>query len=113
MTVERLAIDGLCRITTKAATDERGTVREFFRTSAFADAGLAVPEQWAQVNMTWTKRGALRGMHAESMTKLVGLAHGEAFGAYVDARDASPTRGLVVTLTLTPGVQVLVPPGVC
>jgi dTDP-4-dehydrorhamnose 3,5-epimerase len=113
MAAERTAIAGLWRITTKAATDERGTVREFFRTSAFADAGLPVPVQWAQVNMTWTKRGALRGMHAESMTKLIGLAHGEAFGAYVDARDESPTRGLVVTLALTPGVQVLVPPGVC
>ena len=28
MTVETTAIDGLMRITTKAVTDERGTVRE-------------------------------------------------------------------------------------
>jgi dTDP-4-dehydrorhamnose 3,5-epimerase len=113
LAAEETAISGLWRITPKAATDERGTVREFFRTSAFADAGVPVPERWAQVNMTWTKRGGLRGLHGESMTKLVGVAYGEAFGAYLDARAGSATRGTVVTVALRPGVQVLVPPGVC
>jgi dTDP-4-dehydrorhamnose 3,5-epimerase len=113
MAVGETAINGLWRITPKAATDERGTVREFFRASAFAEAGVPVPERWAQVNMTWTKRGGLRGLHGESMTKLIGVAHGEAFGAYLDARADSSTRGTVVTVALRPGVQVLVPPGVC
>jgi dTDP-4-dehydrorhamnose 3,5-epimerase len=113
MVAEQTAIIGLWRITTKTATDERGTVREIFRMSAFADAGLPVPERWAQVNLTWTKRGGLRGLHAEPMTKLVGVAHGEAFGAYLDVRADSPTRGSVVAAALTPGVQFLVPPGVC
>ena len=113
MAVQSTAIDGLWRVAAKSVTDERGTVREFFRTSAFRDHGLGVPDRWSQVNMTWTRQGALRGMHGESMTKLVGVAHGEAFGAYVDARRASATFGAVVTVPLTVGVQVLVPPGVC
>lgn len=110
--VATTAIDGLCVLTTKAITDERGTVREFFRTSAFTDAGLAVPQQWQQVNMTWTDRGGVRGLHGEAMTKLVGLAWGTALGAYVDARPGSSSYGAVVTVPLEVGAQVLVPAGV-
>ena len=113
MSVEATAIDGLRRIVTKAVTDERGTVREFFRTSGFAAAGLDVPQRWQQINLTWTAHGGLRGLHGEAMTKLVGVAAGEAFGAYLDARPGSPSYGTVVTSPLTVGVQMLVPPGVC
>ena len=63
--VTATAIDGLWRIVTKAVTDERGTVREFFRTSGFAAAGLDVPQRWQQINLTWTARGGLRGLHGE------------------------------------------------
>ena len=112
MTVASTAIDGLLAITTKAVTDDRGTVREFFRTSGFAQAGVPVPPKWEQVNMTWTLRGALRGLHGEAMTKLVGIAAGEAYGAYVDARRGSATYGAVVSLPLAVGTQLLVPAGV-
>jgi dTDP-4-dehydrorhamnose 3,5-epimerase len=113
MVVTETAIAGLMRLQAKAVSDDRGTVREFFRGSAFADAGLTVPDRWAQVNLTWSTQRALRGLHGETMTKLVGVASGEALGAYVDARPESPTYGAVVSLDLTVGVQVLVPPGVC
>ena len=106
-------IAGLWRITTKSVTDERGTVREFFRTSGFAELGVPVPPRWSQINMTWTHRGGLRGLHGESMTKLVGVAAGTALGAYLDARAGSASYGKVVTLPLEVGVQMLVPPGVC
>ena len=43
MVAAETAIGGLWRIQTKAVTDERGTVREFFRTSGFAEAGVQVP----------------------------------------------------------------------
>ena len=51
-------------------------------------------------------------MHAESMTKLVTVAHGQARGVYVDARRNSPTFGVVDDVDLEPGVQVFVPTGV-
>ena len=95
MAVEPTAIDGLLRITPKAVTDDRGTVREFFRTSASATP-VPVPQSWRQVNLTFTKRGAIRGMHGEAADKLIGIADGTAFGAWVDARRGSATRGLVV-----------------
>lgn len=112
MAVAGSAVDGLLVITTKAVTDERGTVREFFRTSGFAEAGVPVPDRWEQVNMTWTHTGGVRGLHGEAMTKLVGIAAGEAFGVYVDARAGSATFGAVATVRLTVGTQVLVPAGV-
>jgi dTDP-4-dehydrorhamnose 3,5-epimerase len=112
LTVERTQIDGLVVIRMKQVTDARGTVRELFRWSAMADAGLQVGP-WQQINVTETRRGAIRGLHGENMTKLVGVVSGEAFGAYVDARPDSATKGRLVTVPLTLGTQVLVPPGVC
>jgi dTDP-4-dehydrorhamnose 3,5-epimerase len=106
-------IAGLWQLRTRSVTDERGTVREFFRTSAFAELGVPVPQRWSQINMTWTRRGAVRGLHGEATCKLVGVAAGSALGVYVDARAESPTYGHVHTAPLDVGVQVLVPPGVC
>lgn len=113
MAVRQTAIDGLLVITMKQVTDDRGTVREFYRQSAWREAGLPDLGPWQQVNLTETKPGALRGLHGEAMHKLVAIAAGEAFGAYVDARPNSPTRGAVVTVALVAGEQVLVPQGVC
>lgn len=107
------AIDGLVVITMKQVTDERGTVREFFRASALAEAGVADVGPWQQVNVTETARGGVRGMHGEAMHKLVAVVAGAAFGAYVDTRPDSSTFGAVETVRLEPGVQVFVPSGVC
>lgn len=109
----KTAIDGLWTVTMKQVTDERGTVREFYRESAFREAGLPAVGPWSQLNITETRYGAIRGLHGEDMTKVVAVASGEAFGAYVDARRGSATYGTVVTVALPKGVQVIVPPGVC
>ena len=112
-TVERTAIAGLVVLQMKQVTDERGTVREFYRESAFLEAGLPSLGPWVQMNVTETRQGGVRGMHGEQMHKLVAVAAGRAFGAYVDARPDSPSFGAVHTVDLEPGRQVLVPPGVC
>lgn len=109
-TAETTAVAGLYVLHTKVADDPRGVVREILRPSdlvALGLPGLAVQ----QVNLTFSRAGALRGIHAESMHKLVGIAAGEGFGAWVDLR-SGPGFGRVVTERLVPGVQVLVPPGV-
>lgn len=106
------AIDGLYVISAKHAGDARGTVRELFRRSAFDAAGLPTLRSFAQVNATESARGVVRGLHAESMTKLVAVVAGEAYGAYVDGRRDSPTFGQVDAVRLVPGVEVLVPSGV-
>ncbi len=111
--VQPTDIEGLLVITVKQITDERGTVREFYRTSAFDGRTLPDVGPWQQVNITESGHGAIRGLHGEAMTKLVAVVQGEAVGAYVDARPDSTSRGAVVTVALRPGTQVLVPAGVC
>ena len=111
--VEHTEIEGLKVLQMKQITDERGTVREFYRESSFLEAGLPSLGPWLQVNVTETRQGALRGLHGEEMCKLVAVVEGEAFGAYFDARPDSPSQGKTVTLRLTKGTQVLVPSGVC
>lgn len=110
---ETSQIDGLQIIHVKTVTDDRGTVRELYRASAHADVLPDTLNPWQQINLTRTKRGAVRGLHGEAMAKLVTVAHGSAFGTYVDTRADSKTLGAVVTVHLTPGVQVFVPQGVC
>jgi dTDP-4-dehydrorhamnose 3,5-epimerase len=111
--VEHTEIEGLKVLQMKQITDERGTVREFYRESGFLEAGLPSLGPWLQINVTETRQGALRGLHGEEMFKLVAIIEGEAFGAYLDARADSPSRGRIVTVRLTKGTQVLVPKGVC
>ena len=106
-------IDGLFLIDMKQVRDERGTVREFYRESTFLEAGLPSLGPWLQVNITESRHGAIRGLHGEEMFKLVAIVAGEAFGAYVDTRADSTSRGVVVTTRLVKGSQVLVPRGVC
>ncbi len=111
--VRETGIEGLVVLTMKQVTDDRGTVREFYRESAFVDAGLPSLGPWVQVNVTETRHGAIRGMHGEQMHKLVAVAAGRGFGAYVDTRVGSGSAGAVEIVDLSPGTQVLVPPGVC
>lgn len=106
-------IEGLQIINTKMVTDERGTVRELYRWSNHSEVLPETVFSWKQINLTRTKKGAVRGLHGEAMSKLVTVAYGSAFGVYVDTRIGSKTQGEVVTVHLTPGVQVYVPQGVC
>jgi dTDP-4-dehydrorhamnose 3,5-epimerase len=112
LSVEHTAIEGLLICTLKQAGDERGAVREFFRASSYA-AALPGAGNWQQINVTESRHGAVRGLHGEDMVKLVSCVAGRAFGVYLDARTGSASYGKVVTVQLSPGVQVLVPAGVC
>lgn len=107
------SIEGLKIISAKCATDDRGTVRELFRGSVYSEVLPETVTGWKQINLTRTKKGAVRGLHGEAMNKLVTVAHGSVFGAYVDTRPDSKTFGAVQTVHITPGVQVFVPQGVC
>lgn len=110
--VQSTSIKDLYVITMKQVTEGRGTIREAFRKSSFGDVNVDGIGSWDQINVTETRQGAIRGIHAESMNKLVGVIAGEGFGAYVDLRNDSPSRGVVFTKKLTKGVQVFVPKGV-
>jgi dTDP-4-dehydrorhamnose 3,5-epimerase len=110
--VQTTPIKGLYVVTMKQITEGRGTIREAYRKSSYGDVGISENTSWAQINVTETRQGGIRGIHAESMNKLVAVIAGEGFGAYVDLRHDSPTKGTVFTVKLTKGVQVFVPKGV-
>ena len=106
------SIPGLFVVDMKQIEDDRGVVREFYRRSDF---GTSLPRlgAWAQLNVTETQQGAIRGLHGEQTNKFVGVVAGGAFGAYLDARPTSPTYGKVETVALHQGVAVLVSTGIC
>lgn len=58
--VEDIGTDGVKLLQMKAVTDDRCTVREFYRESAFIAAGLGSLGPWVQVNVTGTVHGAVR-----------------------------------------------------
>ncbi len=111
-TAEPTAIEGLVVIRTKQIGDERGMVREVYRESDLRTLGVEPLGRIVQANLTATRQGAVRGMHAEDVTKQVSVVAGEAFGAWVDLRDGSATFGAVHTEQLVPGLVVRVPRGV-
>jgi dTDP-4-dehydrorhamnose 3,5-epimerase len=113
MEAETTSIDGLVVLrAAPSGRDERGVVREFFRSSDFAD-NLGLQLVWRQINVTETTPGAVRGLHGEPMTKLVGIACGKALGAYIDTRASSATFRQVCLVELAAGTRVVVPRGVC
>jgi len=74
--------------------DPRGVVREFFRRSHSDEKGIPEPKDgWAQINVTESIYGAVRGLHAEETNKLIGIVSGEAFGVWIDARFESESFG--------------------
>ncbi|MHB1210415.1 MAG: dTDP-4-dehydrorhamnose 3,5-epimerase family protein [Acidimicrobiales bacterium] len=106
-------INGLTFGELTVGVDPRGVVREFFRRSRGGKSGIPEPrEGWAQINVTESNYGAVRGLHAEETNKLVGIVTSEAFGVWIDARPESGSFGEMVTTTLYPGTQVYVPAGV-
>ena len=113
LSVSSTEIEGLFVVTMKQVHEDRGVIREFYRESSWLEAGLPSLGKIVQVNVTESRRGVLRGLHGEAMTKVVAVVAGEAFGAYVDAREDSTSYGKVVTISLAAGTQVVVPNGVC
>jgi dTDP-4-dehydrorhamnose 3,5-epimerase len=110
---ESTTIDGLTVIHVHSVTEPRGEVRELFRQSRYAAEVPGGPAPWSQINLSATKRGAVRGLHAEDMNKLVTVAAGRVFAVFLDTRPGSATRGVVATHELVPGIEVFVPRGVC
>lgn len=110
--IQHTPIKDLYVINIKQITDSRGTIRESYRKTVFDSFNFNLYGPWAQINVTETRQGAIRGIHAEDMNKLVGIVSGKGFGVYVDLRKDSSTKGLVFSIILTPGLQVFVPKGV-
>ncbi|MEA5053989.1 MAG: bifunctional dTDP-4-dehydrorhamnose 3,5-epimerase family protein/NAD(P)-dependent oxidoreductase [Propionicimonas sp.] len=104
-------IPGLLVIDLVLNGDARGWFKENWQRAKMTDLGLPdfAP---VQNNMSFnTATGVTRGLHAEPWDKLVSIAHGRVFGAWVDLRTGEGF-GRVVTVELGPETAVFVPRGV-
>lgn len=107
MAVERTAIEGLLVVRWDDHGDERGFFRQTYQVSELAEA-LGREPRLVQGNHARSRRGVLRGFHAEPWDKLVYVVRGRAFCAIADIRPDSPTYGQAATFELgdPPGERV-------
>ena len=94
-------------------TDDRGTVRELYRESSHSEVLPETLSSWKQINLTRTKRGAVRGLHGEAHGKAGYSGNRFRIWCVMDTRPDSKTFGAVKQYIITPGIQVFVPQGVC
>jgi dTDP-4-dehydrorhamnose 3,5-epimerase/reductase len=111
LTIATTPIPGLLVISLEVRGDNRGWFKENWQRRKMVDLGL--PDFGpVQNNVSFnTSAGATRGIHAEPWDKLVSLATGRIFGAWVDLRPGDGF-GRSFTLEMGPETAVFVPRGV-
>jgi dTDP-4-dehydrorhamnose 3,5-epimerase len=112
--VTETALPGVLIIEPKLLGDERGFFVETYQANRYREAGIKL--DFVQDNHSRSRRGVLRGMHAQAkhpQGKLVRCARGEVFDVAVDINPRSPHFGKWVGVTLSDanGRQLWVPPG--
>ncbi len=86
------ALSGLKIIRPQVFCDERGYFFEEYRKTLFAQHGIDV--EFVQGNISFSKKGVLRGLHFQSdpgQAKLVSCVQGEVWDVAVDIRPHSAT----------------------
>src|SRR3974390_2809797 len=94
MNVIPCQLDGLVIIEPSVFGDPRGDFMESWNQRRYAGVGLDV--NFVQDNFSFSRRGALRGLHCQNPNpqgKLVSVLQGEVFDVAVDLRQSSPTFG--------------------
>jgi dTDP-4-dehydrorhamnose 3,5-epimerase-like enzyme len=111
LSIATTPIPGLLVISLDVRGDNRGWFKENWHRRKMVELGL--PDfRPVQNNVSFnTSAGATRGIHAEPWDKLVSLAVGRIFGAWVDLRPGDGF-GRSFTLDMGPETAVFVPRGV-
>jgi dTDP-4-dehydrorhamnose 3,5-epimerase len=107
-------IPGVVIVEPAVYRDDRGFFLETFQVEKYRAAGIDAA--FVQDNHSHSKRGTLRGLHAQNPNaqgKLLRAIEGEVFDVVVDARRGSPAYGRHVTAVLSADNfrQIYVPPG--
>lgn len=94
--------------------DDRGYFLETFSSTRYEQAGI--PGPFVQDNISFSKRGILRGLHfqyPQSQGKLIQVLSGEVMDIVVDIRMGSPTYSQWIGEVLSESNhrQIYVPPG--
>lgn len=110
MTVSKTTIPGLFFIQLDVIEDERGSFREAWQNEKMSAAGL--PEfQPVQCNVSESKRGVIRGIHAEPWNKYIHLVYGEGVSVIVDLRKNSETFKAYEMFEMNTSTALFVPKG--
>lgn len=115
MRVITTRLPGVLVIEPQSFGDERGFFLETYREQRYREeAGIA--QRFVQDNHSRSRRGVLRGLHAQRrhpQGKLVRVARGEVFDVAADIDPASPTCGQWVGVVLSDADhrQLWIPPG--
>jgi dTDP-4-dehydrorhamnose 3,5-epimerase len=115
MKVTETDLPGVLIIEPKVFGDERGFFLETFQSERYrTEAGIELP--FVQDNHSRSRKGGLRGMHAQAnfpQGKLVRVARGEVFDVAVDINPGSATFGCWIGERLSDenARQLWIPPG--
>ncbi len=114
MTITETGLPGVLLIEPRVLGDARGFFMETYHARRYAESGLEA--RFVQDNLSFSRRGTLRGLHYQqphAQGKLVYVLQGEVFDVAVDIRAGSPTFGkwLGTTLSADNRRQLYVPPG--
>lgn len=99
----------------KSFADGRGFFMEVYNKEVFEEAGFF--EQFIQDNLSFSKKGVLRGLHLQkepyTQGKLITIIDGHVLDVAVDLREGSPTFGdyIMIELSSQNNKQLYVPPG--
>jgi len=96
----RLALPEVILVVPDVHRDPRGFFLETYHARKYREGGIEPP--FVQDNQSRSRRGTLRGLHAQVRTpqgKLVRAVRGEIFDGAVDIRPASPSFGRWVGAT--------------
>jgi dTDP-4-dehydrorhamnose 3,5-epimerase len=101
-------------IDARAVGDERGWFLEAWHAERYGEAGI--PGGFVQDNVSFSRRGVLRGLHFQhphGQAKLVGVLQGEVWDVAVDVRAGSPSfcRWVGRTLSERNRRQLFIPAG--
>lgn len=92
MKVSRTELEGVLLIEPRSFGDDRGYFLETWSKDRYGSNGL--PELFVQDNLSFSKKGVLRGLHFQNprpQGKLVSVLQGEVFDVVVDLRVGSAT----------------------
>lgn len=114
MQIETTPLPGVLIIKPRVFHDDRGRFFESFQARRYAEHRISLP--FVQDNISYSKKGTLRGLHYQLLHpqgKLVSVPQGKVFDVAVDIRLGSPTFGKSFGCVLSDENhhQLYVPPG--
>lgn len=114
MKVTETKLSGVLVLEPKVFQDDRGYFLETWNRTRYEQVGI--PCHFVQDNISFSKKGILRGLHfqyPQSQGKLIQVLSGEAIDVIVDIRVGSPTYGQWIAEVISElnHRQMYIPPG--